>query len=162
MYFKGEGNQLDALKDGVEKECRIRICANTPVQIAATAALNGPQDFVKDIVERLRQRRDFSWKRLNEIEGISTTKPEGAFYIFPKIEGIGKRWKDDMDFVVSLLKETGVLIVNGSGFDPVYGKDHARIVFLPPIEELEEAFNCLEQFMKKKQKSESRGHVGYG
>jgi tyrosine/nicotianamine family aminotransferase len=162
MYFKSEGNQLDALKDGVEKECRIRICANTPVQIAATAALNGPQDFVKDIVERLRQRRDFSWKRLNEIEGISTTKPEGAFYIFPKIEGIGKRWKDDMDFVVSLLKETGVLIVNGSGFDPVYGKDHARIVFLPPIEELEEAFNCLEQFMKKKQKSESRGHVGYG
>jgi len=162
MYFKGEGNQLDALKDGVEKECRIRICANTPVQIAATAALNGPQDFVKDIVERLRQRRDFSWKRLNEIEGISTTKPEGAFYIFPKIEGIGKRWKDDMDFVVSLLKETGVLIVNGSGFDPVYGKEHARIVFLPPIEELEEAFNCLEQFMKKKQKKETRGHVGYG
>jgi alanine-synthesizing transaminase len=162
MYFKGEGNQLDALKDGVEKECRIRICANTPVQIAATAALNGPQDFVKDIVERLRQRRDFSWKRLNEIEGISTTKPEGAFYIFPKIESIGKRWKDDMDFVVSLLKETGVLIVNGSGFDPVYGKEHARIVFLPPIEELEEAFNCLEQFMKKKQKKETRGHVGYG
>jgi tyrosine/nicotianamine family aminotransferase len=162
IYFKGEGKQLDALKDGVEKECRIRICANTPVQIAATAALNGPQDFVKDIVERLRQRRDFSWKRLNEIEGISTTKPEGAFYIFPKIEGIGTRWKNDMDFVVSLLKETGVLIVNGSGFDPVYGKDHARIVFLPPCEELEEAFNCLEQFMKKKQKKETRGHVGYG
>lgn len=162
IYFKGEGKQLDALKDGVEKECRIRICANTPVQIAATAALNGPQDFVKDIVERLRQRRDFSWKRLNEIEGISTTKPEGAFYIFPKIEGIGTRWKNDMDFVVSLLKETGVLIVNGSGFDPVYGKDHARMVFLPPCEELEEAFNCLEQFMKKKQKKETRGHVGYG
>jgi alanine-synthesizing transaminase len=162
IYFKGEGKQLDALKDGVEKECRIRICANTPVQIAATAALNGPQDFVKDIVERLRQRRDFSWKRLNEIEGISTTKPEGAFYIFPKIEGIGTRWKNDMDFVVSLLKETGVLIVNGSGFDPVYGKDHARIVFLPPCEELEEAFNCIEQFMKKKQKKETRGHVGYG
>jgi alanine-synthesizing transaminase len=162
MYFKGEGEQLAALKDGVEKECRIRICANTPVQIAATAALNGPQDFVKDIVERLRQRRDFSWKRLNEIEGISTSKPEGAFYIFPKIEGIGKRWRDDMDFVVSLLKETGVLIVNGSGFDPVYGKDHARIVFLPPIQELEEAYGALEGFMKKKVKKDSRGHVGYG
>jgi alanine-synthesizing transaminase len=162
MYFKGEGKQLAALKEGVEKECRIRICANTPVQIAATAALNGPQDFVKDIVDRLRQRRDFSWKRLNEIEGISTSKPEGAFYIFPKIEGIGKRWKDDMDFVVSLLKETGVLIVNGSGFDPVYGKDHARIVFLPPIQELEEAYSALEGFMKKKVKRDSRGHVGYG
>jgi aspartate/methionine/tyrosine aminotransferase len=149
MYFKGEGKQLDALKEGVEKECRIRICANTPVQIAATAALNGPQEMVKDIVDRLRQRRDFSWKRLNEIEGISTTKPEGAFYIFPKIHGVGTRWKTDMEFVVDLLKATGVLIVNGSGFDPVYGKGHARIVFLPPIEELDEAFNALEEFMKK-------------
>ena len=149
MYFKGKGKQLETLKEGVEKECRIRICANTPVQIAATAALNGPQDCVKDIVDRLRQRRDFSWKRLNEIEGVSTTKPEGAFYIFPKIQGIGTHWKTDMDFVVQLLKETGVLIVNGSGFDPVYGKGHARIVFLPPVAELEEAYNALEKFMKK-------------
>jgi alanine-synthesizing transaminase len=152
MYFKGEGKQLDELKQAVEKECRIRICANTPVQIAGAAALNGPQDCVKDIVDRLKQRRDFAWKRLNEIEGISTTKPEGAFYIFPKIHEVGSRWKTDMEFVVELLKETGVLIVNGSGFDPVYGKGHARAVFLPPIEELDEAFNALEQFMKKRKK----------
>jgi alanine-synthesizing transaminase len=162
MYFKSEGKQLDALRLGVEKQCRIRLCANTPVQIAGAAALNGPQDFVKGIVDRLRERRDYAFKRLNEIEGITTTKPEGAFYIFPKIEGIGQLWKNDMEFVVDLLKQTGVLIVNGSGFDPVYGKDHARIVFLPPCEELEEAFNSLEQFMKKKQKKESSGHVGYG
>ncbi|MGD0644582.1 MAG: aminotransferase class I/II-fold pyridoxal phosphate-dependent enzyme [Candidatus Bathyarchaeia archaeon] len=149
MYFRGKGKKLEALKEGVEKECRIRICANTPVQIAATAALTGPQDLVKGIVDRLRQRRDFAWKRLNEIEGISTTKPEGAFYIFPKIQEVGVRWKTDMEFVVNLLKETGVLIVNGSGFDPVYGKGHARAVFLPPIAELEEAFNALEEFMKK-------------
>ena len=162
MYFKGEGKQIDELKQAVEKECRIRICANTPVQIAATAALNGRQDFVKGIVEKLKQRRDFSYKRLNEIEGISTTKPEGAFYIFPKIHDVGTRWQTDMEFVVELLKETGVLIVNGSGFDPVYGKGHARIVFLPPIAELEEAYNALEQFMKKKQRKEVKGHVGYG
>jgi alanine-synthesizing transaminase len=107
------------------------------------------------------QKRDFAWKRLNEIEGISTTKPEGAFYIFPKIHEVGSRWKTDMEFVVELLKETGVLIVNGSGFDPVYGKGHARVVFLPPIEELDEAFNALERFMKKKQKKEAHGRVGY-
>ena len=149
MYFKGEGKVLDALKEGVAKECRIRICANTPVQIAAAAALNGPQECVKDIVDRLKERRDFAWKRLNEIEGVSTTKPEGAFYIFPKILDVGSRWKTDMEFVVDLLKATGVLLVNGSGFDPVYGKGHARAVFLPPISELEEAFNGLEAFMKK-------------
>jgi aspartate/methionine/tyrosine aminotransferase len=56
-----------------------------------------------------------------------------------------------MEFVVDLLKETGVLIVNGSGFDPVYGKGHARAVFLPPIPELEEAFNGIESFMKKRE-----------
>jgi alanine-synthesizing transaminase len=159
MYFKGEGKVLDDLRLGIEKQCRIRLCANTPVQIAGAAALNGPQGFVKGIVEKLKQRRDYAYKRLNEIEGITTTKPEGAFYIFPKIHEVGKRWKNDMEFVVQLLRETGVLIVNGSGFDPVYGKDHARIVFLPPINELEKAFNALEGFMKKK---DIRGHVGYG
>lgn len=161
MYFKGEGKQLDDLKLGVEKQCRIRLCANTPVQIAGVAALDGPQDFVRDIVDCLRERRDFAWKRLNEIDGLSATKPEGAFYIFPKIRDVGTRWKNDLEFVIELLKETGVLIVNGSGFDPVYGKDHARIVFLPPCEELEDAFNCLEQFMKKKKK-ETCGQVGHG
>jgi len=153
MYFKGQGKQLDDLRLGVEKQCRIRLCANTPVQIAGAAALNGPQDFVKGIVDKLKERRDYAWKRLNEIEGITTTKPEGAFYIFPKIRDVGIRWRTDMQFVLELLKETGVLIVNGSGFDPIYGKGHARLVFLPPIQELEEAFNGIERFMKKKERS---------
>ena len=150
IYFKAPNNELDELKQAVEKECRIRLCANTPVQKAGVAALNGPQDHVKDMVERLRQRRDYSWKRLNDINGLTCTKPEGAFYIFPKIHGVGSRWKTDLEFVLDLLKETGVLMVNGSGFDPVYGAGHARAVFLPPIEILEQAFNELEQFMKKK------------
>ena len=150
LYFKDEKGELDELRQGIEKECRIRLCANTPEQKAGAAALNGPQDHIKGVVEKLRQRRDYSCKRLNEIEGISTTKPEGAFYIFPNIHDVGTRWKTDMDFVVDLLKATGVLIVNGSGFDPVYGKGHARAVFLPPIPELEEAFNALEAFMKKR------------
>ena len=149
LYFKGEGAKLEALKEGVEKECRIRICANTPVQVAATAALNGPQECVKEVVDRLRVRRDYACKRLNEIKGVSTSKPEGAFYIFPKIRGIGTIWQTDMEFVVDLLRATGILIVNGSGFDPVYGKGHARAVFLPPIDQLEEAFNALEDFMRK-------------
>ena len=150
MYFKGQNGELDELRTAVEKQCRIRLCANTPVQKAGAAALNGPQDHIKDVVEKLRQRRDYAWKRLNEIEGISCTKPEGAFYIFPKIHGVGTRWKTDMQFVIELLRETGVLIVNGSGFDPVYGAGHARAVFLPPITMLEQAFNEIERFMKKK------------
>jgi aspartate/methionine/tyrosine aminotransferase len=151
LYFKGAEGELDELRQGIEKECRIRLCANTPVQKAGAAALNGPQDHIKGVVEKLRQRRDYSCNRLNEIEGISSSKPEGAFYIFPKIHGVGTRWKTDMEFVIDLLKQTGVLIVNGSGFDPLYGKGHARAVFLPPIPELEKAFDAIEDFMKKSQ-----------
>jgi aspartate/methionine/tyrosine aminotransferase len=150
VYFKAQGNQLDEVKQALLKECRIRLCANTPVQRAATAALEGPQDHIKVMVEKLRQRRDYAWKRLNEIEGISATKPEGAFYIFPKIHDVGTRWKTDLEFVIDLLKKTGVLMVQGSGFDPVYGKGHARAVFLPPVETMEQAFSALERFMKKK------------
>jgi len=162
VYFKALGNQLTELKQAIEKECRIRICANTPVQKAGVAALNGPQDDIKDYVAKLKERGEYAWKRLNEIEGISCAKPEGAFYVFPKIHEVGSRWKTDLDFVLHLLKETGVLTVNGSGFDPVYGAGHFRVVFLPPIETLEEAFNEVERFMKKKTRKEAPKRVGHG
>jgi alanine-synthesizing transaminase len=150
VYFHHQRGQLTELKHGIEKEARIRICANTPVQKAGIAALNGPQDHVKDLVSRLRKRRDYAWKRLNEIEGVSCAKPEGAFYVFPKIHAVGSTWKTDMDFALDLLKETGVLFVQGSGFDPHYGAGHVRGVFLPPVETLEQAFTAIEGFMKKR------------
>jgi len=150
MYFYEPNGELQELKKAIEKEQRIRICASTPVQMAGIAALRGPQDHVKELVEKLRLRRDYAWKRLNEIEGVSCAKPEGAFYFFPKIHDVGSRWKTDMEFAVELLKETGVLLVHGSGFDPVYGAGHIRGVFLPPIETLEQAFNEMERFIKKK------------
>ncbi|MBS7632563.1 aminotransferase class I/II-fold pyridoxal phosphate-dependent enzyme [Candidatus Bathyarchaeota archaeon] len=152
VYFHDQNGELEEVKQCVEKEARIRLCANTPIQKAGVAALNGPQDHVKETVKKLRQRRDYAWKRLNEIEGISCAKPEGAFYVFPKIEGVGSKWKTDMDFVLDLLRETGVLFVHGSGFDPLYGAGHVRGVILPPIETLEQALDRIEFFMKKKLK----------
>jgi alanine-synthesizing transaminase len=149
MYFYEPNGELQELKKAIEKEQRIRICASTPAQMAGIAALRGPQDHIKKMVEKLRVRRDYAWKRLNEIEGVSCAKPEGAFYVFPKIHAVGSKWKTDMEFAVELLKETGVLLVHGSGFDPVYGAGHVRGVFLPPIETLEQAFNEIERFMKK-------------
>ena len=70
-------------------------------------------------------------------------------YVFPKIRDIGSKWNTDVDFAVELLKNTGVLLVHGSGFDPIYGADHVRGVFLPPIEMLDQALDKLETFMKK-------------
>ena len=150
MYFHDHDGKLKELKECVEKQARIRLCANTPVQKAGVAALKGPQGHIAEMVKKLRERRDYSWKRLNEIDGITCTKPEGAFYIFPKVEEVGSRWKTDAEFARQLLEETGVLIVHGSGFDPTYGSGHFRAVILPPIETLEKVFDLLAKFMSKK------------
>jgi tyrosine/nicotianamine family aminotransferase len=149
LYFCCPGGRLEEFKQCVEKEARIRLCANTPVQKAGVAALNGPQDHIKVTVEKLRQRSEYAWKRLNEIRGMSCARPEAAFYVFPKVDAVGSKWKTDFEFVLDLLKETGVLFVHGSGFDPQYGAGHVRGVILPPLETLKEALDKVEAFMKK-------------
>jgi alanine-synthesizing transaminase len=148
--FKHTG-QLDQIQDAFMRIARSRLCANSVCQQACIEALRGPQDHIEQINEKLRKRRDFSYKRLNEIDGISTAKPDGAFYIFPKIEAMEKGlWKNDKEFVLDLLQEAHVLVVNGSGFCATYGKDHFRAVILPPMDTLEKAFDAMEEFMKKR------------
>jgi alanine-synthesizing transaminase len=151
MYFTGQDEKLlEEMREHVTKEARIRLSANTPVQMAAVEALRGPQDHIARMVEKLRKRRDYSNKCLNEIEGISCAEPKGAFYFFPKVDGIGSRWKNDMDFVRDLLENTGIVFVHGSGFGSAYGSGHFRGVFLPPIETLEKSFERLDSFMAQK------------
>jgi alanine-synthesizing transaminase len=148
MYFTGhDEHMLDELREYVTKEARIRLSANTPVQKAAIEALRGPQTHIPQMVEKLRKRRDYSHKRLNEINGISCAKPKGAFYFFPKVDGIGSKWVNDMAFVRDLLENTGIVFVHGSGFGAKYGSGHFRGVFLPPIETLEKTFDRLERFL---------------
>jgi len=149
IYFKDQEDALADLRKAIVKLARVRLCTNTPVQVAAVEALRGPQDHVREMVDKLKRRRDIAYKRLNEIRGISTAKPEGAFYIFPKVDGVGSIWKTDKDFVLQLLRETGVLVVHGSGFCERYGPGHFRAVFLPPPDVLEEALNKIEHFMEK-------------
>jgi len=149
MYFRDPEGVLSELKEAVVKEARIRLCANTPVQAAAVEALRGPRDHLDRMVSKLRERRDLAYKRLNEVDGISTIRPRGAFYIFPRVEAVGSVWKTDKDFVLDLLHEEGVLVVHGSGFGAEYGSGHFRAVFLPPLETLNEAFDKLERFMRR-------------
>jgi len=150
-YFTGQDEKmLDELREHVTKEARIRLSANTPVQKAAVEALRGPQDHISRTVKKLRERRDYSHKRLNEIDGISCAEPRGAFYFFPKVDGIGSRWINDMAFVRDLLEHTGLVFVHGSGFGSAYGSGHFRGVFLPPIETLEKTFDRLDSFMVQK------------
>jgi aspartate/methionine/tyrosine aminotransferase len=149
MYFHDPEGKLTELKECVEKETRIRLCANTPVQKAGAAALKGSQTHIQTLVKKLKARRDYSFKRLNEIKGISCTKPEGAFYVFPKVEAVGSMWRTDAEFARELLEKTGILIVHGSGFDQTYGAGHFRAVILPPLETLEKAWSLLDGFMAK-------------
>lgn len=143
--FRDYNEKLNEIKEGYLKQARVRICSNILTQKGAVAALNGPQDHINDMIARLRERRDYIYKRLNDINGISTQKPGGAFYIFPKIDG------DDKKFVLDVLNKVHVLFVHGSGFCPVYGKGHFRSVFLPPIETIGSAMDALEMYMQKRE-----------
>ncbi|MFO7872424.1 MAG: aminotransferase class I/II-fold pyridoxal phosphate-dependent enzyme [Candidatus Undinarchaeales archaeon] len=144
-YMTFKGPDIHDLKEACMRQARARLCMNTPAQVALGAAMDGPTDHIKKTVDILRERRDYSAKRINEIEGLSVSKPEGALYMFPKIES--DKFNDDEKFVLDLLSEKHVLCVHGSGFSKEYGKDHFRTVFLPELETLEEAFDRIEEFM---------------
>ncbi len=149
MYFYDPEDKLTELRKNIEKEGRVRLCAPHPFQIAAITALRGPQDHLIEMNRKLRVRRDLTVKRCNEIEGVSCVTPKGAFYAFPKIDFNGK-WPNSKEFVMELMRETGVVVVFGSGFCPRTGEGHFRTVFLPPPEMLNEAFDKIEQFIKSK------------
>lgn len=148
IYLQDPTGRLRDVWEGIEKMSRVRLCASTPTQKAGIEALTGPQTHIAEMVKKLKQRRDFVLKRIQTIPRLTATKPKGAFYVFPRIDRRGTDWSDDNQFVSELLKETGVLVVHGSGFDPSYGKEHFRTVFLPDESMLSEAFDAIENFMK--------------
>ncbi len=148
LYYHDPENKLDELKNGIAKMARARLSANSVAQFAAIDILRTSSNHTIDMVNKLKERRDYSYNRLRKIEGISCVKPNGAFYLFPKLDlkELGK-WKDDKELVVDLLKETGVCTVYGSGFGD-YGKGHMRITFLPKVEILEKVYNLIEEHLK--------------
>lgn len=145
------GNREDAKDyiEGIDLLASSRLCANVPAQQAIQTALGGYQS-IEDLVKpsgRLHVQRDIVYERLNQIDGISCVKPQGALYAFPKIDIERFNIKDDVQFALDFLKREKVLIVQGTGFnwkDP----DHFRIVFLPSPTELNECMDRLERFMK--------------
>lgn len=121
-------------------------------QAAALAALEGPQDFIGEMVAVYKQRRDLVVDMLNEAPGIVCAKPEGAFYVFPSVHGcIGKttaggtRINSDEDFVIALLEEHGVAAVHGTAF--VY-PGHFRISYATDTKSLREACTRIQAFCR--------------
>ena len=139
--FTGEG--ISDFKEAVFKLARARLSAPHPFQYAIKPALEGPQDHLKEMNKKLKERRDLTYKRLNEIEGLSLVKPKGAFYAFPKLD---YEIENDMKFVLDLLYKKQILVVPGTGFAH-HKPDHFRLVFLPQKEVLGEAYNKLEEYI---------------
>ncbi|OAG27775.1 aminotransferase class I/II-fold pyridoxal phosphate-dependent enzyme [Thermodesulfatator autotrophicus] len=139
----------EVVKDFVEaihKLARARLSTSHPKQYAIPVALNGNQSHLKEVIEKLERRRDLTYEMLNDIPGISCVKPKGAFYAFPRIDIPGV---SDKEFVKELIAETGVVVVHGSGFGQKPGTAHFRVVFLPPEDLLEKAYERIKDFMKK-------------
>ena len=123
---------------------RSRLCSPTNQQYAIKPALEGPQEFLKNVVGKLRKRRDVVYKRMNE-EGFSCTMPKGAFYAFPKTSF---PVRNDKDFIIDLLHKKHMLMVHGSGFG-WERPDHFRVVFLPDENLLNDAFDRLQDYCRE-------------
>ncbi len=135
--------------DGLNLLSNMRLCSNVPGQSVIQTALGGYQSVNEYIVPggRIYEQREYIWKALNDIPGISAVKPKAAFYIFPKIDVKKFNITDDTRFAIDFLREKKVLIVPGSGFN-WDAPDHFRVVYLPRVEVLKEAMEKLEGFMR--------------
>ncbi len=135
----GPEGELDDYCEAIRKLERARLCANHPEQYAIQPALQGPQDHIPEMMVRLTRRRDLMVTELNAIPGVSCVRPGGAFYAFPRIEIDAT----DEEFVADVIRQTGVVLVHGSGFGQRPGTRHFRVVFLPPEEILHAAFGHI-------------------
>ncbi len=131
--------------EAMNKILRARLSANHPEQYGIKPSLEGEQSNILEAKEKLTLRRDMTVEMLNAIQGISCVKPEGAFYAFPQLH----MNQSDNHFVAELIKETGVVVVPGSGFGQVPGTQHFRVVFLPNEQILEKAYKAIGDFYQK-------------
>ena len=139
--------------EGLNMLSNMRLCANVPGQWAIQTALGGYQS-INDLVGdggRLRRQRDMAYDLITAIPGVSCVKPAAALYMFPKLDPKVYPIEDDRQFFLELLKETKVMLVQGTGFNWAT-PDHFRIVFLPHEEDLREAVNRIAKFLERYRK----------
>lgn len=146
MAWHDPNNRLRLVRDGVERILRSRLCASTPAQYGYLAGLRESKDWLDKHRKLTEERMNFCLKRIEEIDGLSCESPKGAFYLFVKLTNLEDQ-RDDKKWVLDLLHQEHVLVVHGSGFSPEFGSGHFRMVCLPPIPVLEEAFQRIERFL---------------
>ena len=143
--------RMQLVRDGIERLLRSRLCASTPAQLGYLAGLDSDRSWMKSYSDKIVRQRDLCISRINSIEGLEVQSSGGAFYMFVKLTDA--KWREnDKEFVLQLLHEEHVLVVHGSGFSSDLGKGHFRIVYLPNLEILNEAFDRIERFLLRHRK----------
>jgi len=149
MVVSGEKRHAQDYIEGLTILASMRLCSNVPAQYGIQTALGGYQS-INDLVSpggRLARQRDLAYQLLTEIPGVTCVKPKAALYVFPRLDPKLYPISDDQRFVLDLLTEEKVLIVQGTGFNWPH-PDHFRIVFLPYEDDLREALHRLARFLE--------------
>lgn len=149
LVVSGDKKRAEDYIEGLNMLSNMRLCANVPGQWAIQTALGGYQS-INDLVGdggRLRRQRDLAYELITAIPGVSCVKPSAALYMFPKLDPKVYPIVDDRQFFLDLLKETKVMLVQGTGFNWAT-PDHFRIVFLPHEEDLREAIHRIAKFLE--------------
>ncbi|MFZ0284853.1 MAG: aminotransferase class I/II-fold pyridoxal phosphate-dependent enzyme [Terriglobales bacterium] len=142
----GDAAAIKLYWEGIQRLLRSRLSANHPEQYAIKPALEGPQDHLPVVCQKLRSRRDLTVKTCNAIPRVTCVSPRGAFYAFPRLD------IPDADelFVKELILKKHVIVVHGSGFGQKPGSKHFRIVFLPDEKTLAKAYAAIAELMKER------------
>ncbi|MDG1453343.1 MAG: pyridoxal phosphate-dependent aminotransferase [Methylophilaceae bacterium] len=149
MIISGDKTYAQEYIEGLNMLASMRLCSNVPGQLAIQTALGGYQS-IDDLVAaggRLCKQRDLAYEMLVAIPGVTCFKPKAAMYLFPKLDPAIYPIEDDQQFVLDLLEEEKVLLVQGSGFN-WKTDDHFRVVFLPNVDDLKVAINRIARFLK--------------
>jgi len=154
MVVSGPRNLTVPYMDGFNVLASMRMCANVPAQYAIQTALGGYQSIADLVLPRgrLGRQRDLAWEWINTVPGLSCVKPQGAIYLFPRMDRSRFKLVDDERLVLDLLMQEKLLLVQGSAFhwpEP----DHFRLVFLPAEDELKDAINRLRRFFSHYQQN---------
>ena len=153
MVISGDKRHAQDYMEGLGMLASMRLCSNVPGQYAIQTALGGYQSIL-DLVApdgRLTRQRDLAWQLLTEIPGVSCVKPQAALYLFPKLDPKVYPIQDDQKFILDLLEEERVLVVQGTGFN-WHQPDHFRVVFLPHEDHLREAIGRIARFLERYRK----------
>lgn len=150
MILSGPRKMARDYIDGLNMLSNMRLCSNVPAQSIVQTALGGYQSVEKYLLPggRIYEQREYIYKALNDIPGLSAVKPQAAFYIFPKMDVKKFSITSDEQFAFDLLREKKILIVHGTGFHWMH-PDHFRVVYLPRLEVLEEAAGSLREFLSR-------------